>query len=366
MFKRLLLVWSLLSILKITMAQLKTLEVKVNGHDSAASVIASLQAEVERLTRLEAHYKAQDAEMRALLEAHIPQPLEYSCSVPGVEMAGWTLAQNGERGADLSYPIVIAAPQDAGRWSISPRREKSHAVVHKIERGISRIGLFLADPMGHRPVDGIPAAILSLAARLGLTYELVANEVGPKFVPRLHQTFYLRKQPSEHPISLLVGEFAPDPSYSGLVHGSYISSGNPHPLVFRNGSLKFEYVDLNKAHMAPALGLFAPKDIPASCFYPNRIILHPGDIMLLPSDGFFGLGGNEKLDGGYMPYSPSSVHKRDAGLRNHAEELLNSVRGENARTIAQAYLENILTFRTVREDDITLYVVKARPLSESE
>jgi hypothetical protein len=329
-------------------------------------IIARLEKENALLRGIEEQHILQARKMNSLLDAFAPQPLNYSCSVPGVQMAGWSLAQNSDRGADFSYPIVFEAPQDRGRCSVvSMPADKSHTLTHQIGKGRSSLGLLLADCMGHHPINGMPAIAVSLVSRMGLNYELRENDSAtPTFGRMLNDTFYLGSA-SAHPISLFLAQFTPDSEYLGRVNVAYLSFGHPHPVILRHNSEKVDSINVNsnELHKCPALGILPSSEVDPDDFIPNRFTLYPGDLMMPYSDGLSDLGADDRgALGGSRPYFYRSGATSPPSA---AERLLYRMRSRSAFEIAQGLMEDVLTYREPREDDISCWIVKAKPLSES-
>lgn len=287
-----------------------------------------------------------------VLDAYTPVALDYSCTVPRIEMAGFSLPQNGARGGDLAFPVMFLAPEEreSQAYSLHPDDVRSQAVVHALKKGPSRLGLFLADATGHRLVDGVLASMLYHAARVGVHYELrIHDDVGSTLAQTLNDVFY-RGTPSALPISLLLARFQPDIHKEG-VNGSYISAGNPHPCILRAGSQSFEFFDISRVHCSAPIGVMPTcLEDSANAYRPNRFHLAQGDTLLLYSDGFGDLGKNHQ-----KTYFPG---KRGKG-RDWALDLLLRNRQESAQDIARAFYNDILSYTLHREDDITLYVVKS-------
>lgn len=298
-----------------------------------------------------ARLRGQERDLAALLDCYTPQAFNYHCALPGMEMAGFSLAYDGHRGGDLAFPILFPAPEDQGRYRLSEHGIGSQAIVHPLKSGPSRMGLFLADPTGHRLVDGVVASMLYFAARVAVEYELrEKNDVGAT-LPRTLNTVFYRGEPSPRPIALSLARFEHDAADPLPLKLSYVLAGMPPPLIFRPGESQFDSVDLAKLHLSAPIGVLPTElEHDVNAYRPNRLRLAKGDLIMFYSDGLVDLGKNAGL-----PYftrgtsgNPSSVERSLAGIIS-----------QPASVIAEHLLESILSHSLEREDDITVYVVKA-------
>ncbi len=285
--------------------------------------------------------------LNALLATCTPISLDYACQMNGMGLAGFSLAYNGERGGDLAFPIVFPVTGDSSSYSLIPQDKHSHAIVHPLRKGPPRLGFFMADSMGHDELSGVHAAMVYQAARLGVHYELEQNDdVSSGLARKLNDAFY-HGSPSPSPTSLLLARF--DKRDEATVKGSFISAGNPFPVILRAGSSQFERFDLSKAHISAPIGLEPTHH--ENNYKPNKFELHSGDIMVLYSDGLSDLGCLFKKA---RPYFPSA---RDTTHKDNFLNLLLQTRSRSAKEIADALLEDVLTYAK-REDDVTAYVFK--------
>lgn len=306
--------------------------------------IVRLKEEVAGLTT---KYTALTTRLRAVLSTSTPVSLDYACQMTGMGLAGFSLAYNGERGGDLAFPIVFPVKGESASYLLTPQDDRSHAIVHPLKKGPPRLGFFMADSMGHDEISGVHAAMVYQAARLGVQYELEQHDdVSSGLARKLNDAFY-HGAPSSSPTSLLLARF--DKRDEKNVKGSFISAGNPFPVILRAGSSQFERFDLGKAHVSAPIGL-EPTHA-ENTYMPNKFELHPGDVMVLYSDGLSDLGCSLKKS---KPYFPSTF---DVAHTNHFLNLLLANRTRSANHIADALLEDVVTYAT-REDDVTAYVFK--------
>lgn len=298
---------------------------------------------IEELQRL----RVQNRKLEAFLEEHAPSAFRYNASIAGIEMAGFSLAQNGHRGGDLAFPIVFAAPENS--YTLGPI-EKSEAIIHRLKKGPPKIGLFMADAMGHGLIDGLSAAQAYMAARVAVLFELTHHDDVSSNVARTLNNVFYKGVPSPTPLALLLSRFHRDSSDPTKVGASYIAAGNPHPCMLRVGISELEHIDVEKAHTAASLGVAPTEYTPEGNSYsPNRLKLNLGDLMVLHSDGLRDFGRNRDI-----PYFPS----RGAQSENYFLRDLLSVRDRSASEIVDTIYESLLSHCLEREDDITVFVVK--------
>ncbi len=320
-------------------------EVKRSQRESSRKKrIARLKRELEALG---AKHTMLTTRLKTVLATSTPVSLDYACQMNGMGLAGFSLAHNGERGGDLAFPIVFPVKGESSSYSLTPQDERSHAIVHPLKKGPPRLGFFMADSMGHDEISGIHAAMVYQASRLGVQYELEQNDdVSSGLARKLNDAFY-HGSPSPSPTSLLLARF--DKKDDEKVRGSIISAGSPFPVILRSESREFERFDLRKVHISAPMGLEPTSS--DNTYMPNRFELRPGDIMVLYSDGLSDLGCSLKVA---QPYFPSA---RDITHKDHFLTLLLTTRSRSAKEIADALLEDVLTYAK-REDDVTAYIFK--------
>ncbi|MDI6808639.1 MAG: SpoIIE family protein phosphatase [Candidatus Eisenbacteria bacterium] len=242
--------------------------------------------EVKEKERLEAELESARAIQMRLLPEQVPQ-------VPGFEIASAFLPAT-QVGGD--YYDFISLPE-------------------------GRLGLAVGDVSG----KGMPAALLMANLQASL-HALIESTLSPReLVSRLNRALYLNT--ASHMFATFFYGML-DVSQGKL---SYVNAGHNFPILCGKGRL---------GHLSEGgalLGVF-----PDSKYHEGQVLLEPGEIVTLYSDGV--------------------TEARDSGDKEFGEErlmqLIRSNAGERANAILKLVLKEIEEFCGIPQDDVTLVVVK--------
>ncbi len=283
------------------------------------------------------------ANLEEIALATKPEPGDIP-NLRGVDVYGVSVPLHQAIGGD--HLIYLDFKQ---RYDLDRRIREAEAAGHidvvpglrKLQR---RAGVLVADVSGHKMTDALVAAMLHQAFLLGAYYELDRfGEITTKLFEHINQRFYKSTALNKY-LTMLYGEVSEEGKFR------FVSAGHPAPLLFTGCPGRIEELPEEQMVRFPPVGMFASNADADERVDPGPLgykrpyevseteLLEAGDLLLLSTDGFAEHGGGRYL-------------------AERAEGLLESVRGEPARTICERLSDDLLAFAPP-EDDITFVVIR--------
>jgi serine phosphatase RsbU (regulator of sigma subunit) len=265
----------------------------------------------------------------------------------GIDVFGGVRALNGRLGGDHLIYVDFKQRFDlAARIRLAQREGRTDTAAN-LERCAHAAGIALIDVAGHRMTDALLTAMFHQAFLLGAAYELDTHgHVTKHLFENLNTRFY-QSSAAHKFITLIYGEISEDARFR------FLAAGHPFPTVFSAAHDRFMDVSESRKVAFPPLGLqpllnaIDREMLPASLLgFKDRYqtnewrIMGRGDILLMHTDG---LVDHTRGDETYFP--------------GHLEQALRRVKGEPARAIYDAIMDDAVAFAPPA-DDISVVVVK--------
>ena len=238
------------------------------------------------------------------------------------------------------------------RFDLAARIRQAEAagrvdVAANLHRCAQTAGIALVDVAGHRMTDALLTAMLHQAFLLGAAYELDScGQITKHLFENLNTRFY-QSSAAHKFITLIYGEISEDARFR------FLSAGHPFPTVFSAVHDRFMEVGEEGRASFPPLGLqpllnaIDREMLPASLLgFKDRYetnewrLMGQGDILLMHTDG---LVDHSRGDEAYFP--------------GHLEQTVRRVKGQSARVIYEAIVDDAVRFAPPA-DDMSVVVVK--------
>jgi serine phosphatase RsbU (regulator of sigma subunit) len=265
----------------------------------------------------------------------------------GIDVYGGVRSLNGLLGGDHLIYVDFKQRFDLAARIRQAERDGRADMVANLERCAHAAGIALVDVAGHRMTDALLTAMLHQAFLLGAAYELdTSGRITKHLFENLNTRFY-QSSAAHKFITLLYGEISEDARFR------FLSAGHPFPTVFSAAHDRFMDVSEDRRMAFPPLGLqpllsaIDREMLPASAlgfkgkYETNEWqLMGRGDILLMHTDGLIDHARGDE------PYFPGRL-----------EQTVRRAKGESARAIYQAIMDDVVTFAPPA-DDVSIVVVK--------
>jgi len=265
----------------------------------------------------------------------------------GIDVFGGVRPLNGMLGGDHLIYVDFKQRFDLAARIAQAEGEGRAEVAANLQRCGNTAGIALIDVAGHRMTDALLTAMFHQAFLLGAAYELdTSGRVTKHLFENLNTRFY-QSSAAHKFITLIYGEISEDARFR------FLSAGHPFPTVFSVVHDRFMDVGEDRRTTFPPLGLQPLLNaidrgiLPASLlgfkahYETNEWqLIGRGDILLMYTDG---LSEHARDD---EPYFPGRL-----------EQVVRRVKGESARAIYDAIMDDVVAFAPLA-DDTSVVVVK--------